>query len=135
MRGRAERTDAQVLEEQLIAARVFARRLWLALKARSGLEAEALFAGDELRAADRVFDAVETIWERQRIAVVPCRRLADPSIGMSFMHAGPGPIEMYLGRWPDGTSRNLTRDQVLMMGGQDVEPVDDASSHVAEMAF
>lgn len=124
MRGVRERSEVERLDDQVIRLRIMARRLWNALRARSGLEAEALFNDEELRVADIAFDAAETVWESQRISVVPCRTALDPAGAMSPLNGWPTQREMYLGRWPDGSTRNLTREQLLMMAGMDTsEPV------------
>ena len=119
MRGQGDRTPREELENQLTLAKIMARRLWNALRARTGLEAETLFDRDGLRIADPAFDAAEIVWERQRILVVPCRTALDPGGSDSMANAWPTQGEMYLGTWPDGNTRNLTRDQVLMMAGMD----------------
>ena len=119
MRGRGERTRVEELEDQLIMTRVMARRLWNALRARTGLEAEAIFTAESMRIADPVFDAAETVWERQRIHIQPCRTVLDPGGQAGMSDAWPVQGDMYLATWPDGNTRNLTRDQVLMMGGVD----------------
>jgi hypothetical protein len=41
-------------------------------------------------------------------------------VGASIFSAGPDQAAMYLGYWLDGSTRNLTREQVLMMGGQEI---------------
>lgn len=98
-----------------------AQRLWRTLKARTGWEAEALFDDPEvLRIVDPFFDAVDAIWRAHRVLVEPCRQILDPNP----VTLAPVQGEMYLGVWPDGSKRNLTRDQVLMMGGQEPEPHD-----------
>lgn len=107
------------IEMREIGARIMARRFWEALKARTGWEAEALFGTDVLRIVDPTFDAVETVYERHRVTIVPCRSILDDASNFGF-DILPGQPEMYLGRWPDGSTRNLTRDQLLMMGGQDL---------------
>ncbi|RHW17210.1 hypothetical protein D1610_11720 [Sphingomonas gilva] len=96
-------------EDQLVGAKVLARKMWRTLKARTGWEAEAMFKLQALKLLDATYDAAEAVWEQHRIYVEPCRRiLTDQG-------------EMYLGHWPDGTTRNLTRAQLLMMGGQPME--------------
>lgn len=130
MRGRAEQSRCEELENRLIRTQVMARRLWNSLRARTGLEATALFDGDELRAADPAFDAAETIWDRERILIAPCRTVLDPGGAASPYVGWPTQGEMYVGTWPDGSTRNLTRAQVLMMGGQDPDRPATAASTV-----
>ncbi len=120
MRGYGERNRAELLEDRVIQLRVMARRLWAALKARTGWEAEALFGhGEELRAADKAFDAAETIWERHHVTITPCRTILDPGGRTGMADAWPTQHEMYFGLWPDGSTRNVTRKQLLMMAGMD----------------
>lgn len=135
MRGRGERSKVEELEDQVIRLRVLARRLWRTLSARTGLEAEALFDHDHdaMRVADPVYDAAETVWDRQRILIVPCRVILDPGGRASLLNGWPTQDEMYLVRWPDGSTRNLTRAQVLMMGGQD--PDEGSPPPEREMPF
>lgn len=107
------------LEMRLAGAKVMARRLWAALKARTGLEAEALFAEDALSIVDKAYDAAETLWDRHRVSIQPCRQVADsPPVPYADGVWAAQP-EMYLGVWPDGSTRNVTREQLLMMGGRD----------------
>lgn len=119
MRERADRSRAAALEDEVIRLRVLARRLWHALHARTGLEAEALFDGEDLRIANRALDAALTVWDRQRITIVPIRTILDPGGALAASHSWPTQGEGYLGRWPDGSTRNLTRAQLLMMAGFD----------------
>lgn len=126
MRGRGERNQVERLEDEVIRLKLLARRLWDVLRKRTGGEIDALF-GDldlsERRAVDRVFDAVETVWEKHKVLIEPCRLVLDSGGDLGWgSPAWPTQGECYLGRWPDGSTRNLTRDQVLMMGGQDPVP-------------
>lgn len=128
MRGRGDRTHIEELENQLAITRVMARRLWDTLRQRNAEAAWAAYVGaklnredEELRVMDVVFEAAERIFDSKRIAILPCRTILDPG-GAPTEFSGlawPAQSEMYLGRWPDGTERNLTRDQVMMMAGMD----------------
>lgn len=126
MRGRGERDRVEVLEDQVASLKVLARRLWDSLRVRTGGEVDALLGDldrDWRRAVDRLWDAVETVWDRHQVAIEPCRMVLDRRCA-GLPTDWPIQHEMYLGRWPDGTTRNLTRDQVLMMGGQDLDPTE-----------
>lgn len=117
----ADRTRHE-LENELAIARIFARKLWQALHARSGLEIEHFeLPYEATRMADPAYDAAEIIWKRHRIVIEPCRRILDrKTYGFSSNNA-PDQAEMYIGAWPDGDRRNLTRAQVLMMAGMDAD--------------
>lgn len=101
------------LEGQVIVAKIMARRFWAILSARVDLATRMLFA-DELypdarRVIDLAFDAAEIVWERHRITVVPARIILDDQ------------PEAYLARYPGGESRNISREQLLMMAGMDAD--------------
>lgn len=103
--------ELAALREQLAIARHLARALWTGLNARRGHELEAieLFSVEAARIADPVFDAAETIWERQRVFIEPSFRILD---------AQEAPLG-FIGTWPGGEVRHLSRAQVLMMAGMD----------------
>lgn len=106
----------RALEYDLVAAQGLARKLWNALKARKGLEWDAFdvaafFGADGARAVDIVFEAAQQIWAAHHVFIEPCSRILDGQIeGRDF-----------IGLWPDGSFRNLSRAQVLMMAGMDAE--------------
>ena len=128
-RARAERAEKELetlrgIEGREISARIMARRFWRALSARKGWEAEALFTHEILRIVDPAFDAAMTVWERHRVHVEPCRRGFDETFYGWLPSDGAYRPDAYLGIWPDGSKRNLTRDQLMMMGGLDPEAED-----------
>lgn len=112
------------LENQLVIAKIMARRCWTALTRRVGREAMDVLAedltADACRIVDVAFDAAQIIWERHRILVEPCRRVLDapkPHLDMNW----PTQPEAYLAHLPGGETRNLSRAQLLMMAGMDAD--------------
>lgn len=131
MRGRGDRTPREELENQVVILRIYARRLWDALRQRNAEAAlEVYFNANHegARVIDPMYDAAERIYDQKRIFVVPCRTVLDYSAPFSMNAGWAAPLEMYLGRWPDGSTRNLTRDQVLMMAGMDPSSINEPSS-------
>ncbi|WP_242095470.1 hypothetical protein [Sphingomonas sp. CROZ-RG-20F-R02-07] len=117
-------TRIEELENQLVIAKVLARRFWRALASRVDRASAVLFAEslshEALTVVDSAFDAAEIVWNRQRILVEPVRRLLDaPSARID--HNWPVQDEAYLARLPNGETRNLTRAQLLMMAGMDAD--------------
>ncbi len=113
------------LEDQLTISRVMARRLWLTLRrrldgdaVRALLDVEEALSEEGRRTIDAAFDAARLLWERKRILVEPCRVILEPKPFASW-GAGPDQGEMYVATLPDGSSQNVSRDQLLMMAGMD----------------
>ncbi|MEE8612248.1 MAG: hypothetical protein V3V60_15830 [Sphingomonas aquatilis] len=130
--SRDQRPRADVLEDQLIAAKFMARRLFQALAVRVDVALDVLFDGigagnrfvplhgDLQRAIDVAYDAAETVWERHRIRVTPVRRILDGG-PYGSMNAGPPQDEGYIVTFPNGGTQNVTRAQLLMMAGMDAD--------------
>ena len=119
----------QLQVDQVTPLRALARALWLALREHNRGAPLAVFLdakdSDPSPGPD-VYRAIEAVFIRHHVLIVPCRVILDP---VTSPNAWPTQSEAYLGRWPDGSTRNLSRDQVLMMAGMDIgaddTPTDD----------
>lgn len=111
------------LENQVVVAKLWARRLWAALSARTGHSLQAFldatvdgFSGEHRRVLDVDIDAAEIVWERHRVTVVPCRVLIEAQER----------IQHFIVRYPSGESKNINRDQLLWMAGMDPSEAPEA---------
>ena len=127
--SRDKYTRAEQLEGELIVMKLFARRLWQTLATRAGPAMLATFesglAEHHQRVVDVAYDAAETVWERHKILVEPCRRVFGYDVAGVQTGGGfpgyPDQGEMYLAKYPGGDERTVTRAQLLMMAGFDPE--------------
>lgn len=129
--SRDARSRVADLENQVTLAKILARRFWRVLATRVDMATQVLFVHDlspeSRRVVDVAFDAAEIVWQNHRVVVEPCRRLLDPpSNGMPW--DWPTQDEMFVARYPGGETKNISRDQLMMMAGMDIDTAEDAAA-------
>lgn len=90
-----------------IIARQLAQRLFAALKQRTGDEIACLLEHRALEIVEPSYDAADRLFRHRAIYVEPCRRML------------PAQPVAYLAIWPDGTTRNLSEDELLALAGME----------------
>lgn len=100
----ARKMTAAPDQPDAIVGKQLARRLWAALKAREGDYLATFLSHDAMEILDPTYQAAAVLFGRG-IYVEPCRRLL------------PAQPVVYLASWPDGSSRNLSKADLLNLAG------------------
>ena len=108
----AEAVDALQLSADAIIARDMARRLFAALKARTGAEVDAFLDHSAKEIVDPAYDAADRLYRKSRIYVEPLSR--------GFFSDLFSDRRVYLVAYPDGTQRHVTEPELLAMAGVSV---------------
>ena len=104
-----EADPARELSADAIMARQMARRLFAALKARTGSDCDMFLDHSANEIVDPAYDAADRLYRKSRIYVEPVPR--------GFFASLFDEPAAYLVAYPDGTQRNVTEAELLAMAG------------------